>query len=119
MLNKPSEWNFLTNHAHVFFYLAQHADRPLREVAQAVGITERAVQRIVTELEEAGYLSRKRKGRRNSYHFDPELPLRHELEAHCKVGDLLAVLSQNASSEEVDEERVLENWTIGEHGSEV
>jgi uncharacterized membrane protein len=64
----------------------------LKEVASIVGITERAVQRIVAELEEAGYLTRERDGRRNRYEIARHLPLRHPLEAHRKVSALLALV---------------------------
>lgn len=85
-------WTFLTNHAHVLICLSRDPEQPLREVAASVGITERAVQRIVTELEEAGYIDRKRQGRRNSYLIHSDLHLRHPLEAHRSIGDLLEVV---------------------------
>jgi DNA-binding transcriptional ArsR family regulator len=65
----------------------------LREIAVLVGVTERAVQRIIAELEEAGVITRLRKGRRNHYEIHPELPLRHSVEAHCTVGDLMRMLA--------------------------
>lgn len=64
----------------------------LREVARHVGVTERAVQIIVRDLVDGGVLSRSRIGRRNSYRIDPARPLRHPLESHHTVGDLLAML---------------------------
>ena len=70
-------------------------EQPLREVALSVGITERAVLRIVAELEESGYLLRHRNGRQNTYEMHPEIPLRHPLESHCTIGDLLNVIVQN------------------------
>lgn len=89
---EPSNWTFLTNHSHVLLCLAQGRGETLREVAQLVGITERAVQRIVTELEGAGALRKVREGRRNRYQVNRDLPLRHPLEAHCKIGDLLEMV---------------------------
>ena len=86
------EWTFLTNHAHVLICLAADPEARLREIAQAVGITERAVQRILSDLEEAGYIAREREGRRNHYRLDRKLPLRHPLEAHRSIGDLLTAL---------------------------
>ncbi len=86
-------WTFLTNHTHVLFCLARDPELRMREVAAAVGVTERAVQRIVAELEEAGYLRRERTGRRNHYELQAERPLRHPIEQHCQVADLLAVLA--------------------------
>lgn len=85
-------WTFLTNHAHVLFCIAEDPDIRLREVAQRVGITERAAQRIVAELEDAGYLHHERLGRRNHYELEADTPLRHPIEDHVSVGDLLAVL---------------------------
>ena len=82
-------WTFLSNHAHVLVCLAQSPGIRLREVAFRIGITERAVQRIVSELEEAGYLTRKRQGRENRYIIHREQPLRHVVEMHHTVGDLL------------------------------
>lgn len=86
-------WTFLTNHAHVLLCVAADPDVRLREVAARVGITERATQRIVAELETAGYLSHERVGRRNHYEVNASLPLRHPLEDHLEIGALLRVLS--------------------------
>ncbi|MGF1453116.1 MAG: helix-turn-helix transcriptional regulator [Opitutales bacterium] len=84
-----SRWTFLSNHAHVLICLNRQPDARLRDVAQRVGITERAVQRIVAELEDAGSLTREREGRRNRYRILGDTPLRHPLEAHRSIGDLL------------------------------
>lgn len=93
---KPAEaeahWTFLSNHTHVLVCLAADAERTLRDVAASVGITERAVQRIVSELEAAGALTRERDGRRNRYRLDTSLPLRHPLEKHRSIGDVLALV---------------------------
>jgi DNA-binding transcriptional ArsR family regulator len=86
-----SSWTFLTNHAHVLLCLAAEPDVRLREVAEAVGITERAVQHIVSDLEAAGVVERTREGRRNRYTVHAELPLRHPIEAHRQVADLVAL----------------------------
>jgi DNA-binding IscR family transcriptional regulator len=86
-------WTFLTNHAHVLVCLARAPGLRLREVAQAVGITERAVQRIVADLQRGGYVARERRGRRNGYEVRRDLPLRHALEAHRTIGDLLLLLA--------------------------
>lgn len=75
----------------------------MRDIAQKVGITERAVLRIVAELEQGGVLARARDGRRNRYAIDPEAPLRHPLEAHCRIGDLLALVTPRAAGSSVDE----------------
>ena len=102
-------WNFFTNHAHVLICLARKPGQPLREVALAVGITERAVQRIVAELEDAGYLERQRVGRQNAYVIHTEGQLRHPLEAHRTIGDLLHVVVPR-TTRQID---------LGGHGSEI
>ena len=83
-------WTFLSNHAHVLLCLAREPDVRMRDVADLVGITERAVQRIVADLEEAGYLERIRHGRRNRYKVRAEFPLRHPIEQHRRVSALIA-----------------------------
>lgn len=87
-------WTFLTNHAHVLLVLSRDPERRLRDVADDVGITERAAQRIVADLEEGGYLTRHREGRRNVYSLREDLPLRHPLERETEVGDLLGLLKK-------------------------
>ncbi len=82
-------WTFLSNHAHVLVCLARDPKSRLRDVADRVGITERAVQRIVAELEEAGYITRTREGRQNRYQIHRNQPLRHIIEMRHTVGDLL------------------------------
>ena len=79
-------WTFLSNHAHVLLMIARDPEVKLRDVATEVGITERAVQRIVADLEAGSYIERERVGRRNRYKVHPELPLRHPVEAHRDVG---------------------------------
>ena len=97
--NSDSSWTFLTNHAHVLVSLAINSDQPLRNVAKQVGITERAVQRIVTDLENGGYLERVREGRRNQYVLHLKKPLRHPIEAHVQLENLFSPLIEDASSE--------------------
>ncbi|MGH7662353.1 MAG: helix-turn-helix transcriptional regulator [Vulcanimicrobiaceae bacterium] len=82
-------WTFLSNHAHVVIALAKNTNSTVRELADTVGITERAVTQILGDLEEAGILTRRRLGRRNVYDIDPDAHLRHDVEAHRTVGDLL------------------------------
>ena len=90
-----AQWTFLTNHAHVLLCVAENPNVRLREVANLVGITERAAQRIVSELEEAGYLERERDGRRNVYRLKPEMPLRHPLDRDHRIGELLATFANS------------------------
>ena len=97
-MERPAEgqsWTFLTNHSHVLICLAGEPDLRLRDVADRVGITERAVQRIVADLEEAGVLTRSRDGRRNRYEVHMERPLRHPIEAHRKISDLLDMVESD------------------------
>jgi predicted ArsR family transcriptional regulator len=86
-------WTFLTNHAHVLLCIATDPAVRLRDVATAVGITERAAQRIVTELVDDGYLERSRVGRRNSYRVNPTRPLRAPFNNDRHVEELIAALS--------------------------
>ncbi|MFK7999610.1 MAG: helix-turn-helix transcriptional regulator [Polyangiales bacterium] len=90
---EPS-WTFLSNHAHVLLCISRNADTRLRDIALDVGITERAVQRIVVELEDAGVVEREKRGRRNHYMLHGDIPLRHPLEDHRTVGDLLRLLKR-------------------------
>lgn len=85
-------WTFLSNHAHVLICLAQDPTLPLRDVANRVQITERSVQRIVRELEQGGYLVRSREGRCNRYTLRRTQSLRHPIEMHRRVGDLIAMV---------------------------
>ncbi|WP_372718640.1 helix-turn-helix transcriptional regulator [Novipirellula sp.] len=90
---ETSRWNFLTNHAHVLIVLYSHPDMVLREVALRVGITERGVQRIIQDLEDEGFLRREKVGRKNHYQVLTDESLRHPLEAHRTIGDLLKLIS--------------------------
>jgi DNA-binding transcriptional regulator PaaX len=89
MSDRTGDWTYLTNHSHVLICLAQESNARLRDVADRIGITERAVQAIVGDLEAAGVLVRHREGRRNHYEIRPDHPLRHPVEAHRSVRDLL------------------------------
>lgn len=86
-------WTFLSNHAQVLLCIAHDPGVRLREIGDQVGITERAVHRIVRELDEAGYLVRKRDGRRNRYTISQNLPLPDRIVSHQKIGDLLRILT--------------------------
>lgn len=89
---KEHVWTFLSNYAHVLVCVARDPDLTLREIADFVGVTERAVHRIVSELEAAGVISIERAGRRNHYEIEFDTPMRHPLEEDKNVGDLLAAL---------------------------
>jgi hypothetical protein len=85
-------WRFVTNHAHVLACIAAAPDARLRDIAVTVGITERTAGQIVSELEQAGYLTKTRIGRRNRYEVHGELPLRHPQHSHHTVGELISFL---------------------------
>ena len=82
-------WTFLSNHAHVLICISEDPEVRMRDLSSRVGITERAVQRIVTELEEGGYLERQKTGRRNRYQVTASRPLRHPIERHCATDALI------------------------------
>jgi DNA-binding MarR family transcriptional regulator len=86
-------WTFLTNHAHVLLTIARDPTARLRDVADTVGVTERAAQAIVADLEAEGYLSRTRVGRRNRYTVNPSGRFRHPAEADQEIGDFLAMFA--------------------------
>lgn len=96
-------WTFLTNHAHVLILLSKNSSLVLREVALQVGITERAVQRIILDLESEGYIERARVGRKNQYRILSNQALRHPIEAHRSIGELIALVTsgslENAESQ--------------------
>lgn len=88
-----ASWTFLTNHAHVLVCIARDPGIRIREIAERVGITERAAQGIVADLAAAGYVTRTRIGRRNRYEIDPTRPVRHPLEQPHSIGDLLSAIA--------------------------
>lgn len=91
-------WTFLTNHGHVLVCIAKNAEVRISEIADQVGIGERAVQGIVSDLVEGGYVTRTRVGRRNHYTVNPKLPLRHPLERDHAVGELLQAVASFESA---------------------
>ena len=92
-------WTFLTNHGHVLVCLAATPDARLRDIAERVGITERAVQQIVRELEQSGYVVKQRVGRRNNYTVVRDGRFRHPLESGTSVGEFIdLVLAANPTS---------------------
>lgn len=90
-------WTFLTNHTHVLVCIMRDPSATMRSIAEQIGITERAVQRIVGELVEDGYLSRTREGRRNDYEVNSAQPLRHRLERGTRLEHLLALLTASTA----------------------
>lgn len=97
-MSTPAEekrWTFLTNHAQVLLCLAERPDIRLRDVADRVGITERAAQRILAELVESGYVTTERIGRRNRYTVDRQHAMRHTAQLGFEIGALLEALGTN------------------------
>ncbi len=86
-------WTFLTNHAHVLVCLSIDPTLRVRDLADRVGITERAAHRILTGLARAGYLAKERQGRRTRYRLNLDHPMRHPLERSRPVGALLEALA--------------------------
>jgi DNA-binding MarR family transcriptional regulator len=94
--NHDHSFRFVTNHAHVLQVISADPNARLRDIAETVGITERTAAQIVNDLEQAGYLSKSRAGRRNRYTVHEELPLRHPAHRHHTVGDLIQFLEAPA-----------------------
>ncbi len=90
--DKTSNWTFLTNHSHVLLCLAKDSEMRIRDLAIEVGITERAVQRILSELVDGGFLNKIKEGRRNVYKIKDDMPLQHPVEAHKSVKDLINLI---------------------------
>ena len=85
-------WTFLTNHMHILVVLARQPDMRIRDMADEVGITQRAVQRILAELTESQILKVSKDGRRNHYTINRRTQLRHPLESRHTIGELLDLL---------------------------
>ena len=108
-----SSWTLFSNHGHVLVCLARNPESRLRDVAAAVGITERAVQKIVRDLQDDGMVSITKHGRRNRYRIHEQKGLRHDLEAHCTLGDLINMVNDASSqSNPVIKTRSIEPATV-------
>jgi len=94
------DWTFFSNYGHVLVCLTRNREARLRDVAREVGITERAVQKIVRDLQDAGFLTVTKQGRCNRYRVNRRKSLRHALEAHCTVGQWLTLVARGARGEE-------------------
>ena len=86
---KARPWTFITDHGRILVYLAKNRQATAREIAAAASLSERAVQKVIHDLIEEGYVEPERQGRGNAYHLHPELPMRHSLERAHVVGELL------------------------------
>ena len=89
---KEHTWHFLTSHSQALLCIHRDPQARLRDMAQAVGITERATQRIVSDLVDAGYVTRERVGRRNRYSLNMSVPMRHPSQRDHEIGELLELL---------------------------
>jgi hypothetical protein len=87
-------------------FIAKYPRSTTQELAQEAGITLRAVQKIIAELEAGGYLARHKEGRRNRYAIHPEIPMRHRLERDHTVGDILVALGYNAPKEQLSSKKL-------------
>jgi hypothetical protein len=96
---RPRAWAFLTNHAHVLLCIARDPQVRARDIAEQIGITERAAQRILADLITDAYVTRMKVGRRNHYTIDPGGHLRHPMLRDLSVGPLLDVLNTNVLSD--------------------
>ena len=89
----PKSWTLLTNHGRLLLLISAHPEARLRDLAEQAGITERAASSIVSDLEDAEYVTRTRVGRRNTYVVHTDRPFRHPAEAGHDVGELLALFT--------------------------
>ena len=92
-MNISSRWTFITNHGLVLSYIYHHPTSTAREIADQISVTERTVHKIISDLERAGYIARRKSGRRNVYSVDPNLPLRHHTKKDIIVSELLEALT--------------------------
>ncbi len=98
MSTKPG-WTFITNHGLVLSYIFHNARSTAREISTYIGVTERTTHKIISDLESAGYIERRKSGRRNVYRVDPTLPLRHHTKQDVLVEDVLEALTTKSIPE--------------------
>jgi len=112
------DWRFLSNHGYALLCIARDPNMRMRDIADSVGITERAAHRIVSDLVEDGYVKRERQGNRNRYEVQPDVPMRHPLVQDHSIGEILAVLANRPEVARADglaerrrgERRHLKKW---------
>jgi predicted HTH transcriptional regulator len=95
--DRPPKWTFITNHGLVLSYISHNPTSTARGIANYIGVTERTTHKIISDLEVAGYIGRRKVGRRNVYSVDPQLPLRHHTKTNIMVEDLLESLSSQGN----------------------
>jgi DNA-binding MarR family transcriptional regulator len=91
-------WTFITNHGLVLSYISHNSRSTAREISNHIGVTERTTHKIISDLEAAGYIERRKSGRRNVYRVDPQLPLRHHTKQDIVVEDLLEALTKKTTN---------------------
>ena len=96
-MTTSSRWTFITNHGLVLSYLSHHPKSTAREIANFVGVTERTTHKIISDLDIAGYIQRRKEGRRNVYDVNHNLPLRHHTKQDVLVSDLLEALASKSA----------------------
>ena len=106
-----SNWTLFSNHGHVLVCLARDSEARLRDIAADVGITERAVQKIVRDLQESGMISVSKHGRRNRYRIHKRVTMRHDLEAHCTLGELIRFVRTKPVAETTAESQRSAPWS--------
>jgi len=116
------DWTFFSNYGHVLVCLSRNNGARLRDVAYEVGITERAVQKIVKDMQDAGFITVSKQGRCNRYRLNKRKSLRHSLESHCNVGKLLALVTRpdpvKLAAEKVDDAESVTRETASQAGPE-
>lgn len=118
MATKKNNWNLISNHGLVLICLTNYEGCSMRLIGQMIGITERAVQRIVSDLESSGIIERERIGRKNTYKINGSISLRNAVSGCCTI-EAFTELFKARMEEAESEMNALNHWRIGEHGSEV
>ena len=106
---EKGQWTFLSNHGRVFLYIAKNPKSTTETISREVELSQRGVQKIIAELEDTGYIARRKSGRCNMYTVHHELPMRHKLERDHVVGDLLLALGCELKdqSDEIEQQNKL------------
>lgn len=116
MNSKKNNWNLISNHGLVLICLNNYEGCSMRLIGQMIGITERAVQRIVSDLEASDFIKRERVGRKNRYTINADVSLRNAVSGYCTVGAFIELFKAQSSETEINS---LNHWRVGEHGSEM
>jgi predicted transcriptional regulator len=96
---RKRKWTFLSIHGRVLAYITKHPQKTIQSISHEVGLSIRAVQIIIDELEEQGYMERQKVGRCNQYVIHPEMPMRHRFDRQHTVGDVLEAIGAISARE--------------------